>query len=137
MITVAEQSSTVRLRIQLPTDTFNIYSNQALESGQDVEDLIQHRLRQCVNESTYTGRTLVINPETRQELESALGRSFSTGTELSSYITKSFQLAVGKIKVALAPELLRRIETRAIRKDFGEFLKDTVIKQLEHVVGLR
>jgi len=137
MVIATDVPANVKLRITLIPEVFNAYSAQALESGQEIEEIIEQRLTQCVEQSTYSGRVLAVDPESRQLLETACGRNFQTGADLANYIAKSFELAIGKMRVPLRPELLRRLRTRSIRREFGEYLRDTIVRQLEHVVGLR
>lgn len=137
MSLATDATPATRVRIELDSVTFESYERQAAEAGMDIEDMLNQRLARCVDQTEYNGRTLTISPESRQRIEKAIGRSFNNGSELSGYLVKSFQLAIGKVKVELPVELLRRLETRAIRKDYKQFLQETVIRQLEHMVGLR
>ena len=129
MVIATDVPANVKLRITLIPEVFNAYSAQAREPGQEIEEIME--------QSTYSGRVLAVDPESRQLLETACGRNFQTGADLANYIAKSFELAIGKMRVPLRPELLRRLRTRSIRREFGEYLRDTIVRQLEHVVGLR
>ena len=108
----------VTLRISLPSELLQQYEAQAAITGQDVEEVILARLTEHVNHSSYTGRHLSIAPEQRQELEKALGKSIRTSFELVHSIRSALSVRINDLSIPIAPELLRRLQTRAIRIPF-------------------
>jgi hypothetical protein len=68
MVIATDVPANVKLRITLIPEVFNAYSAQARESGQEIEEIIEQRLTQCVEQSTYSGRVLAVDPESRQLL---------------------------------------------------------------------
>lgn len=130
-------SSPVQLRLTLPTELLNKYEAQALQSGQQLEDVIIVRLTEHQDQSSYTGRALSLSPEQRQELERALGKSIRTSSELVHSIRAALSVRINELTVQLTPELLRRLQTRCVRVPFAKFLPEVIVRQLEHFAGLR
>lgn len=125
------------LRIPISDSLLKTYEKQAAAMNQPVEQVMALRLAEYKDHSSYDGRMLVLTPSDRQEIESNFNRSFASGSELARVLSHSFRLRIDTMHVQLSPALLSRLEARAIRKPFQEFVRDTVIKQLEHFAGLR
>jgi hypothetical protein len=127
-----------RFALQLDSRTATSYEQQAALAGRTPEELMSQRLRECVDQNSFDGRTVKVDVVDRQTIEKALGRSIKDGHELATYLSSSFTLACGDADVQLSPELLRRLATRAPRNvPYREFIGRIVREQLEHYVGLR
>ena len=127
-----------RFALQLDSKTSTAYEQQAAIAGKLPEELMSQRLRECVDQNTFDGRSIRIDHSDRQTIERALGRSIKDGHELAVYLLSSFTLACGDVQMTLSPELLRRLATRAPRGvPYSDFLARVVRDQLEHYAGLR
>lgn len=125
------------IRLKLDSSLAEEYERQARQQGKDVEELIAQRLHECKDINAYKGRSLTLSPGERQDLETALSRSFTTGREVVHYITRSYEVSVDGVSMPLSPELLRRLKDRCGRKSFPEFVREVVTAQLEHYAGMR
>ncbi len=127
-----------RFALNLDSRTATLYEQQAALAGRTPEELMSQRLRECVDQNSFDGRSVKIDPVDRQTIEKALGRSIKDGHELATYLSSSFTLSIESADVQISPELLRRLATRAPRGvPYKDFIGRVVRDQLEQWVGLR
>lgn len=129
--------SNTSLRLTLPDSLYAEYERQALESGKEIEEVILSRLTEFRDQSSYSGRSIKLSSSCRQTLEKVFGRSFKDGDDLTRYLESVYTLTVGGVDISLSSEVLRRLKERAIRRPFEDIVREVVVKQLEHHVGLR
>lgn len=136
MPTVNETVTLESLRIKIDSQIVAEFERQATASGKTLEDLVASRLAYALHLEPNDGSIMISNSQ-RQRLEVMYKRSFEGGNDLFAYLQQCVSLRIGNATVQLSPELLRRLEARAVRRPLVPFLKEVVVKQLEHFVGLR
>ena len=129
--------STITVRLPLSSDLLSHYESQAKIMNLSLEDTLAARLSEHKDHSTYNGRNLILSPEQRQEIEKGISRSLRAPEEFVHVVRSSLSIDIDDRDIPLSPELLRRLKTRCIRQPFRDFMKNTIVRQLEHFVGLR
>ena len=127
----------IRVVITLDEDLLTAYDAQARESNKTIEETLTQRLAQCKDLDVSKGRALTVTPEERQTLEKALGKSFYNGTDLARHVVTNASLRVNSQVITLDTKLLQLLKDRCGRRDFQEFVKTTVVEELQRYVGLR
>lgn len=126
------------LRIQLPTAVAEHYQAIADHTGKALEELLSERLTTTADYyDDDPGRPLHFNHSERQELETLLGKNVFSTRDALVLIRNAVSLRTGNHKIALKPELLQKLKSRAIGMDWESFLAQTVTQELERFVGLR
>lgn len=132
---VSTDRTTTRISITLPAELLAHYEAQAKQRGVSLDAILEERMQGCRNHND--GRALYFTDMDRQMLERLLDSSVGTPSDALKRIQHALQITVDGAPIELSPKLLERLKARAIRVDFKKMLQETVLKQLEHHVGLR
>lgn len=84
-----------------------------------------------------TEKTILVSGDARRRLEQLFGRNITTEQDLVRMVEKCVSVTTGDVQIELAPFLLDRLQSRAIRVPFDQFLKTTVKRLLEQFAGIR
>lgn len=119
----------MKLEITIPDNTFATYATYTSASRPTPVDAIEHQLERF-SALNPKDRWLLISPEHRQAIESALGGlSVSNTAKLVSRIQAHASVHLGKQQIMLSTGQLREIEDRAKRNG-----KDPKV-ELERILG--
>lgn len=69
------------------------------------------------------------------EFARVLSKNIKTKDELMAACRALTTVSVNGIEITLEPGLLTRLKSRCIRRDFSEFLRETIVKDLHSFVG--
>ena len=130
----------VLVRLHLTQTVANAYELQATALNIPLESLLESRLAQFV--SLSDAKPLYFTDEDRRDLEALLGKNVSTPIEVLRLLRTYHSVRIsGKpdlnVRVDLKPNLLSRLRSRCFGKSFDDFLKSTIITELERFAGLR
>lgn len=126
----------VATRLELPDDLIDAYERLAAERGIPFEQLIADNLRKATN-GVGSSKPLTLNDEQRQRVERACGTNFSDPAELVRVIENSAALRLDDVTVELPVSLRRRLGTRSVGMEYGDYLAQLVVRLLEVEAGLR
>lgn len=106
-------------------------------SEQDLLREIKDNIARIESRPAPTGKTILVDEESRRRIEKALGANLTTPEELASRIERAMSINVDGVPVPLTPYLLDRLKSRAIRVDFQKFIVQTVTRLLQEFAGIR
>lgn len=128
--------STETIRVTLPEETFRQYEEQAkARGGHPVEWLMSERLRLFAN--TNSQKPITIDDEMRRKIEKIIGKNISTPEELLTILEQAISVRIDDMVIPMTPQLLTRLNSRAIGVPFETFLPNLIKRMLEEYVGLR
>lgn len=87
----------------------------------------------AVNPPTPHGH--YIAQEDWNRLSSALGVNLKDTTDLCTHVEAMSHIRVEGVDIRLEPGLLHRLRSRCVRREFNEFLNETVLRLLHGEVG--
>ena len=125
----------VAVRLLIPSEILDAYETQAIKSNLSPEDLMVRFLTQ--HKESGNEKPIVIDDETRRQLEQLFRRNISTSKDLLSEVHRAVSVSLAGLEIDLAPRLLERLKTRAIRVPWPEFLKGLIHRRLEEDAGMR
>jgi hypothetical protein len=106
-----------------------------LNLARELQKLIEKRL--ALPTSTISEKDIVVTAEDRRILENLLKKNLNTSGDLVKAVTHIVVFGIGGVQVQMPPRLLDRLESRCIGMNFEDFLRLTIIRQLEEYAGLR
>ncbi len=77
----------------------------------------------------------LLSTEQIHKLESFLGTHLKDETDLLDAVEAMTNISVEGVKIRIEPGLLHRLRSRCIRREFDDFLRETVVQQLHSFVG--
>src|SRR5437868_6985849 len=99
MATTAEFPRVVQIRVALPDEIADLYSNEAAITGRDIEDVLAARL---ISAAGYTAtKPLYFDDAQRQELEATLGRNVLHTRDALLQIRNAMSVRVGRVIIPL------------------------------------
>lgn len=128
-------AATETVRIEMPAEILAIYERQAKSRNIPVEWVMAERLRHY--SAVPSQKPLVIDDESRRELESMLSRNFSSPDALVSSVSRIMTVRLDGLEIQLKPPLLDRLKYRCIGMEWHKFIKQTITQCLESFAGMR
>lgn len=125
------------VKIEMSEELFRKYEEQAGGGLLPVEQIMETRLRHCVDHTSVRG--LCFNDQSRRNLEQITGHLLKSPEDAVASLKQMTTLKVGGVSIKLSQDILRRAESRAasFRMPLEEWLQREITIGLETAVGLR
>lgn len=78
---------------------------------------------------------VILSPDDVIDISKSLGKNIQSAEDLKERCAQVTTLRVDGVEVTLEPRLLMRLKSRCIHRDFKDFLKEVVVKQLHDYAG--
>lgn len=127
-VATPEVRESVKVTIKVPEHVMDTYRRLAEVERKDLSVVMSERLTDCVEHNAVKG--LWFGDEQRREIEHVLGANVSSAAEVTRLVERALLVKVGPCEVPLLPDLLARLQSRAVGVAFDDFLKEIVVRLL-------
>jgi hypothetical protein len=124
-----------RIRLTVSDALLADLEKQAKSRKTTVERLITERFKAFVSYDDQ--KPLYFTDAERQRLESLIGKNVSTADEALTMLTRALSVRTDGVEFVLNPRLLARLKSRCFQSDFGKWLSQLIVEELERFVGMR
>ena len=122
-------------RIALSDDLCDLYQSQADRLNIPIEQILRDRLRMAV--TFVDSKPLYFDDADRQDLEALLGKNLANARDALQTIRRYLTVKVEGVSIKLKPTLLARLKSRCFVADFGKWLTNIIVEELERYCGMR
>ena len=130
-----QSASLNRIRLTISDTLLADLEKQAKSRKTTVERLITDRFKTFVH---YTdAKPLYFTDSERQRLEALVGKNVSSADEALTMLLRALSVRIDDAAVTLHPRLLARLKSRCFTANFGKWLSQLIVEELERYVGLR
>lgn len=131
----AAKTSTQKVTLRLDESLVDAYTERATRRARTVETEMQEALERS---RTHTSsQPIYVTDAARVALSELANRPLTNEASLISWAQSLSSIKVGGIDIPLGEQLLKRLSTRTFGKTFEDYLRQSVIEQLESLVGMR
>ena len=124
-----------RVTLQLPDDLYDLYASRAKARSRHIDRLIVDELKAIQHFDVSSDRVVVIDPETRQRIETLLGEGHVMGAEdLANKLERLLDIKVGGISLSFTPSQRHELKELAARNGFKvQDLIRATVKSMEEL----
>jgi len=126
---------TVKVSLRVSENLFDHYAERAAKRGREPEAELIDRLIQCRDHNAISA--IYLDDAARAELTQITGKLVRNATDLLAWARTVTALKVAQVEVPLGQTLTTRLASRSFGAPWEEHVRNTVIRCLEHEVGLR
>ena len=135
MAKATASSSTEKHTLRIPEQTVAAFEARAGRHNRSVDvEMVEH-LNTTSGQSSL--QPIYLSDTDRDQLSQISGRSIRTAADLLAWARHISSIDVAGTTVTLPEQLLTRLDSRRFGKTMPEYIRNTVVEQLEQTVGLR
>lgn len=111
-------------RVELPEHIYDIYAEESMKRGKEVEEVMAERLTRC---QSISGSGIYFNEDQKRRLGSVIGHTVSEAEGALQRLETSTVIDVSGFQFELDPRLVQRLKTRVYR---GERYDDVMYREI-------
>lgn len=125
---------TVIVRVELGEATYDLYAEESMKRGIEVEEIISERLRNCVS---ISGSGIYFNEGQKKRLSNVLGHTVANAEGALQRLETSTVVDVSGFQFELDPRLVQRLKTRVYRSEqYEDVMYREIVRGLMTFAGM-
>lgn len=125
---------TVICRIELGERVYDLYAEESMKRGIEVEDIIAERLRNC---ASISGSGIYFNDAQKKRLSTVLGHTVADAEGALQRLETSTVVDVSGFQFELDPRLVQRLKTRVYRSEqYEDVMYREIVRGLMTFAGM-